>query len=208
MSEIIRKIGILGGTFNPVHNGHLRMAEYALKQFDLGQVVFIPTGHTAYKEFSGEEMTTHRCRMVELAIEGHPEYLLSRMETEHKAVNYSYLTLQNINEQLKNKGVNAQLYFIIGGDSLKDFPDWKHPELICQEAVILATGRYDVRNEELDRQIKELSVRYSANILRLDMPAWTSSSREIREMISRGESVSELLPKPVEEYIKEHGLYA
>ncbi|MCD8300486.1 MAG: nicotinate-nucleotide adenylyltransferase [Clostridiales bacterium] len=208
MSNDIRRLGILGGTFNPVHNGHLRMAEYAMAQFGLNKVIFIPTGHTAYKEFSGEEMTEHRCRMVELAIEGHPEYILSRMETEHDAVNYSYLTLQEINKGMADRGIAAELYFIIGGDSLKDFPTWKHPELICREATILATGRYGLRNKELDRQIERLSKKYDAKILRFDMPAWTSSSRDIRDMVAHGESISGWVPAEVEEYIIEHRLYA
>ncbi len=207
MNDEGHKIGILGGTFNPIHDGHLRMAEYAMEQFDLDLVIFIPTGHTAYKDFSGEEMTYHRCRMVELAIEGHPGFVISRMETRKEGVNYTYLTLRDIKERLPEGLEDAKLYFIIGGDSLNDFSTWKHPELICQEAVILATARYGVDGDELDRRIGELALKYGGETHCFDMPRWTSSSREIRERIGRGEPVSDLVPAAVEEYIRENGLY-
>ena len=112
-----RRIGIMGGTFNPIHYGHLIIAENACEQFDLDQVLFIPTGHTPHKKFSGKEMTYHRCEMVRLAIKDNPHFSISLCEVEQSETCYTYKTLELLQEEYPD----ADLYFILGADSLDTF---------------------------------------------------------------------------------------
>lgn len=199
----VNQIGILGGTFNPIHNGHLALARCACEQYGLQRIFFIPTGHTAYKEYSGEEMARHRSRMVTLAIESDSRFQISFVELENNTVNYTYLTLKKVERQLPG----ATLYFIMGGDSLRDLNTWREPQKICELAVILAAPREDMNCMELDRQIKELSDRYHADIRPLDLPVMDISSQDIRKKVQIGEPIDGMVPPAVETYIREHKLY-
>ncbi len=203
MSEDRRRVGVLGGTFNPIHNGHMTMAECALIQYDLDEVLFIPTGHTAYKAYAGADMDAHRCHMVERAIAGEPRYVLSRVELEREDISYTYRTL----EELHAADPNASLFFLLGGDSLRDFPTWCHPERICARAVILAAARRELRGEVFDRQVTEIRERFGGDIRFLNMPRFDSSSEEIRARVQRGEDVRDVVPSAVADYIEENGLY-
>ncbi len=198
-----KKIGILGGTFNPPHNGHLAMAESACTEFSLDEVIFLPTGHTAYKEYSGEEMSEHRFRMVELMIADDPRFSVSREEMDFCGIGYTYQTL----ERLYRKMPEEKLYFILGGDSLRDFPTWRHPERILDHAVILAAARRELRGESYDRQIAEMRERFGGDIRFLDMPRFDSSSEEIRSRVKAGEDVRDVVPPVVADYIEQKNLY-
>ena len=103
-----KKIGIFGGTFNPVHYGHLLIAENACDQFELDHVIFLPTGHTPHKAFMGEKMSIHRCHMVEAAIADNPKFSISYREIESTGVNYTYVTLARFH----NDYPDCELYFI------------------------------------------------------------------------------------------------
>ena len=146
-----KKMGIFGGTFNPIHYGRLLIAENACAQFDLDHVIFLPTGHAPHKQFMGEDMSVHRCRMVEAAIADNPKFSISYREIQNSGVNYTYATLQ----QLHQEHPECELYFILGADSLFDFDDWRHPELICQYAKILAAVRGNWDEERVDGQMCE-----------------------------------------------------
>lgn len=201
--EAKRKIGIFGGTFNPVHYGHLMIAENACEQFGLEKVVFMPTGHSPHKPFMGEDMKRHRCRMLELAIEDNPLFGISYREVESTRVNYTYATLRQLNEE--HPGI--QFYFILGADSLFDFLFWRHPELICKEAVILAAVRDEWNEKKVDEQISYLCRRLQGQIYRLNTPNFNVSSKSIRERILKGQTIRYLVPDPVAGYIRENRLY-
>lgn len=198
-----RKVGIFGGTFNPIHYGHLMIAENACEQFELEQVVFLPTGHTPHKEFMGEDMSRHRCRMVELAIADNTRFSISYRETESTSVNYTYETLRKFNKEFPD----TQFYFILGADSLFDFSMWRRPDLICREAVILAAVRDDLDEKKVDDQIAALTDRFGGEIYRLDTPAFNVSSRDIRDRINCGQTIRYLTPDSVRKYIREKQLY-
>ena len=104
-----KKMGIFGGTFNPIHYGHLLIAENACAQFDLDHVIFLPTGHAPHKQFMGKDMSVHRCRMVEAAIADNPKFSISYREIQNSGVNYTYATLQ----QLHQEHPECELYFIL-----------------------------------------------------------------------------------------------
>lgn len=198
-----RRIGIMGGTFHPIHYGHLIIAENACEQFQLEQVIFMPTGHTPHKEFSGNSMTRHRCEMVRLAIEDNPRFSLSLYEAQNPKTNYTYETLQAMQEQYPD----AALYFILGADSLYHFETWKHPRLICERAVILAAVRDSLTETKVDRMIAHLTARYQGKIHRLETPNFNVSSHTIRKRLRHGQTIRYILPEKVEIYIRENRLY-
>ncbi len=197
------RVGIFGGTFNPVHYGHLMIAENACEQFDLEQVVFLPTGQSPHKEYMGEDMSRHRCSMIEMAIKDNPRFDISYRETESTSVNYTYETLRQLNEEFPD----TRFYFILGADSLFDFSMWRRPDLICKEAVILAAVRDNLDEKKVDAEIVELTEQFCGEIYRLNTPAFNVSSRDIRGRISQGQTIRYLTPDPVRQYIRKNRLY-
>lgn len=201
--DIIQKIGIMGGTFNPIHNGHLLMAEYAREELDLNQVLFLPTGHSPHKLEQQITEASMRCDMIELAIQDNPFFKLDLTEVKEERISYTYLTLP----LLKKKHPNAELYFILGADSLFDLEDWKKPEEILSTCNILAAYREDKREKDFQKQIDYLNKKYHAHIYPLHMPSFDVSSSNIRNRIREHRSIHYLVPKEVEHYIRKTGLY-
>ena len=202
----MRKIGIMGGTFDPVHNGHLMLADTAYRQFDLDQVWFLPNGNPPHKK--EENIGTdarHRSRMVALAIQGRDYCRLEEYEVRRREVSCSYQTLEHFREQYPED----EFYFIIGADSLFAIETWIHPERIFPACVILAACRDDHDTlEEMKAQIEHLKKAYpKARIQLLRSPLIPVSSSEIRRKIRAGLSITEEVPREVEAYIKEEELY-
>lgn len=198
-----KRLGIFGGTFNPIHFGHLIIAENACSQYDLEKVIFLPTGHAPHKPFMGEDMSVHRCRMLEEAIADNPKFLISYREIQNTSVNYTYKTLESI----KQENPKTDLYFILGADSLFDFESWKHPELICRYSTILAAVRDYLNEQKVDKQIQYLCEKFDGRIHRLETPNFNVSSKGLRERIQNGQTIRYMVPKAVEQYITENELY-
>lgn len=198
-----QRIGIMGGTFNPIHYGHLIIAENAYEQFDLDQVIFMPTGHTPHKSYGGVEMTKHRCEMVKLAIKDNDHFHFSDYEVERTEVNYTYMTLQALSE----KDPETELFFILGADSLFSFEQWRCPERICQYATVLAAVRDSYTESKVDAQIQHLKQIFGGEIFRLETPNFNVSSKIIRERIQAGDTIRYLMPDAVVDYIKDNDLY-
>lgn len=202
----MRKIGIMGGTFDPVHNGHLMLADTAYRQFDLDQIWFLPNGNPPHKK--EENIGTdarHRSRMVALAIQGRDYCRLEEYEVRRREVSCSYQTLEHFRKQYPED----EFYFIIGADSLFAIETWVHPERIFPACVILAACRDDHDSlEEMKVQIGHLKKVYpKARIQLLRSPLIPVSSSEIRRKIQAGLSIAEEVPEEVEAYIKEEELY-
>lgn len=202
----MRKIGIMGGTFDPVHNGHLMLADTAYRQFDLDQVWFLPNGNPPHKK--EENIGTdarHRSRMVALAIQGRDYCRLEEYEVRRREVSCSYQTLEYFRKQYPED----EFYFIIGADSLFAIETWVHPERIFPACVILAACRDDHDSlEEMKAQVGHLKTVYpKARIQLLRSPLIPVSSSEIRRKIRAGLSIAEEVPGEVEDYIKEEELY-
>ena len=202
----MRKIGIMGGTFDPVHNGHLMLADTAYHQFGLDQVWFLPNGNPPHKK--EENIGTdarHRSRMVALAIQGRDYCRLEEYEVRRREVSCSYQTLEHFRKQYPED----EFYFIIGADSLFAIETWVHPERIFPACVILAACRDDHDTlEEMKVQIEHLKKVYpKARIQLLRSPLIPVSSSEIRRKIQAGLSIVEEVPEEVEAYIKEEELY-
>lgn len=201
------KIGIMGGTFNPIHNGHLMLGEYAYRSFGLDQVWFMPNGNPPHKAgISASYSADIRARMTELAIQNVPYFRLEDYEVRRQEPSYSYQTLEHFKEIYPKDS----FYFIIGADSLFDINKWMKPERILKICTILAAFRGDKNNSKImNQQIELLKNKYGAetDIRLLTSPLMDVSSHELREMISKGKSISGLVPEAVEQYIQEHGLY-
>lgn len=198
------KIGIMGGTFDPIHNGHLMLGEYAYKQFSLDQIWFMPNGNPPHKSSETiESQTKNRVEMVRRAISRTEYFSLQLYEVENKAVNYSYKTM----EYFKKVYPQHEFYFIIGADSLFSIETWVHPELLLQDCIVLAAFRDDKGTKEMFAQIQYLNKKYGADIRLLNTPNVDISSSGIREKMKEGQSIKEDVPEDVFDYIEEKQLY-
>lgn len=198
------KIGIMGGTFNPIHNGHLLMAEQAWKEYDLHEIWFMPNGNPPHKPQTENICASFREEMVALAIEGREGFRLEEYESDRKEISYTYQTM----EYFTSRYPEYEFYYMIGADSLFSLESWRYPERIFSSCILLAACRdKQDRPELLEKEIARLRALYGADIRILHMPLVDISSRLIRERIQKDISVSDLVPKPVENYIHTHHLY-
>ena len=197
-----KKIGILGGTFDPVHYGHLLIAQSALEEFDLDQMVFLPTGKSPHKAFGQVTDPRLRCAMVQAAIHDNENFVLSDIEAGSEEINYTYRTLQHLHQIYSD----ARLHFVMGEDSMDEFGSWKNPQEICRLATLLVAVRND-SGSGIEEKIKEFADRYGTDAHMLHAPNFSVSSREIRKRVRMGKSVQYMIPKEVQLFIEEHSLY-
>ncbi len=198
-----RKIGLMGGTFNPVHYGHLLIAENAYEQFQLDQVIFMPTGNSPHKDDSQVLDARKRLEMVQLAIADNPHFSSSDYEISKEGVCYTYLTLQHFKHNLPD----CELYFIMGADSLAYFASWRCPDEISRNTTILAAVRDGLNMEELLPIQKHLLETYGTQIRFINTPNFSVSSQIIRNRIKNFHTIRYLVPDVVEKYIKQHKIY-
>lgn len=199
----MRKVGIMGGTFNPIHNGHLMLAREALKQFELAEVLFMPCGVPYMKSDQEVESGQIRAKMTALAIQDTPEFTLSTIEIEHQGNTYTYETL----EYLRKINPETEYYFIVGADSLFHMTKWRFPERIFSSCCILAAVRDDKTICDMEDKIAELIRLYHADIRLLQIACMDISSSDIRRKVRNGESIAHEVPEPVRDYIERKGLY-
>ena len=198
-----KKTGLIGGTFNPVHYGHLFLAEQAMEYCDLDQVLFIPSGISYMKnvrEIAGAE---DRLQMVRLATADHPDFHVSSVETDRPGASYTCETLLTLSEEYTDTG----FYFIVGADNLFSIEKWKDPAEIFRRCTLVAAFRRDEDRSALEEKARELRSRYQAEIILLPKRRIDISSTEIRQRISEKKSIRYMVPEPVRNYITEHGLY-
>ncbi len=198
-----RKIGIMGGTFNPIHFGHLLLAETAYHQFELDEILFMPTKNPYYKKLTSNVTEEDRVAMVKLAIENNAHFRFSGEELKREGATYTVETLRN----LTRKNPETEYYFIMGADSLYHIESWKEPDEILKMAVILVAGRGGGPSSSLNSQIEYIENKYDASIFSLNSPMLEISSNDIRRRLRSGESIRYLLPHEVSEYIYAHQLY-
>jgi nicotinate-nucleotide adenylyltransferase len=197
------KIGIMGGTFNPIHMAHLILAESAYEQLQLDKILIMPSKKPPHKLHEPIVSDYHRKEMVKLAIEGNPHFELSSMELDREGITYTADTLQ----QLTNDYPKNEYYFILGWDSLEQIEKWRNPDTIFKLAHIVATGRYHSSKDEIEEQIHHLENIYHGKIHLLEIPNIDLSSEMLREYVKMGKSIRNYVPEPVEQYIREQGLY-
>lgn len=199
----MKKIGIMGGTFNPIHIGHLVLAQRALEEKDLDEIWIIPTGCSYMKAnhaiLSGEE----RLAMVALAITDNHKMKCLDIEIKRSGYTYSYETL----EQLHAEYPTYSFYFIFGADCLFTIEKWKCPERIFANCSVIAAARNGASLCQMEEKIMQLQKRFGADISLLTFPNLEISSTDLRERIRLGKSVKYLIPDKVISYITENGFY-
>ena len=196
------KIGILGGSFNPVHIGHLLMAEYAKQVADLDIVILMPSGISYMKKQNSVLPGWQRLKMLELGIGNNPNLITSDIEIRRSGNTYTYETLLH----MKTLCPHASLYFIVGADSLFSIERWVNPEIIFQNCILLAANRNNVPKEELLNKKNELEERFQAHIIIMDFPQIDISSTTIRANIRTHKSVRYMVPENVLNYIQANQL--
>ena len=198
-----KKVGILGGTFDPIHTGHLILAEEACEAFSLDYVLIMPNGNPPHKAGQVHASMAQRTRMAELAVADNPHLRVSDFERTPQDYHYTYETLEFLTE----KNPDTDYYFILGADSLMLFHTWKEPQRICDRCVILAAVRDGMRPLELESWIEALNKRFGARIYPLSTTNIDISSNMIREKVQNRRSIRYYVPASVEAYIHAEGLY-
>ena len=205
MEELKRKkVGIMGGTFDPIHIGHLILAEHAYHQFELDAVLFMPSGNPPHKKDRfGRASTAERVAMVALAIEDNPHFVLSLEETDEHGFTYTAETLK----RLTHEHPDTDYFFILGADSLFTFETWKDPQQICAHCTIIVAMRNHISSTVMAAQITHLEQLYDVEILTLDTPNMEISSGDLRTHAAKNRSLRYYTPAVVANYIKEKQLY-
>ncbi|MBQ3521043.1 MAG: nicotinate-nucleotide adenylyltransferase [Firmicutes bacterium] len=200
----IRKIGIFGGSFDPVHLGHTGLAEDAMKQAGLDKVIFIPARLQPFKLDKKLASGEDRLEMLKLAAGNAAGFEISTYELDTEGVSYSYLTMRAMREKY---GMEVKLYFITGTDAFLKIDKWKNAEELLTEYSYVIGTRPGYGQDELKTYIESIREKYGTEIINIDNVQVDVSSTEIREMISRGQSTAGLISAEVERYIRSNGLY-
>ena len=195
-----KRLGVMGGTFDPIHYGHLVTAEAALWKFRLDEVVFVPTGHPWMKE--GQEVTPaeHRYLMTVIATASNPRFSVSRIEVEREGPTYAVDTLQELRRKAEEE---LELYFITGADAILEIFQWKDPEEVLSMTHFIAATRpgYDIARFE------KAAPTSHPHISVMDIPALAISSTDVRRRVREGEPIRYLVPEGVHAYVHKAGLY-
>jgi nicotinate-nucleotide adenylyltransferase len=197
------RIGIFGGTFDPVHMGHLILAEQCRAQAQLDQVWFVPNALPPHKA-SGVTRFEQRCEMIELAIAGHGAFRVDRIEQERSEPSFTAITLQRLHE--RHPGTEFSL--LLGSDCLPDLPGWYEPRRVIELASLVVVPRPGVMLWTAERLARAMGVEVSAVRLRfVACPMIEIASRELRRAMADGMSIRYMVPRSVEEYIHDRKLY-
>ncbi|HOS69755.1 MAG TPA: nicotinate-nucleotide adenylyltransferase [Bacillota bacterium] len=200
----LSRIGIMGGTFDPIHYGHLAAAEAARVEFGLSKVIFIPAGSPPHKQSQKISDAEHRYSMTALATSSNSGFEVSRLEVDKAGITYTFNTMKELRSIY---GEAPAIYFITGADAVLELLTWyKIGELLtlCKFIAVTRPG-FDIR--KLEQKIAEITSKYDGEIICLEVPLLEISSTDIRERIRNGKPVKYLLPEEVEAYIHRNGLY-
>ena len=190
------RTGIFGGTFDPIHSGHLILAEYLMDEIKLSEIWFLPAHHHIFKSVKQISSAVHRLNMLELALQNNPNFKLLDMELNHAKISYTVDTLQ----KLKNEFPTNDFFFLLGTDNMNQFKEWKNPEKILQlcQLVLLERPNY---------YIQEDNKKYFKNSISASTPLLKISSSEIRRRVKDRLSIRYMVPDTVMEYILQNNLY-
>lgn len=200
------RIGIFGGTFDPVHLGHLIVAEQCREQAQLDQVWFVPAARPPSKLVQPVTPFARRVEMLQLALAGHPAFRIEELEKDRPGPSFTADTLH----ELAQRYSPVDWFFLLGSDSLRDLPNWRKPEQIVRLATLLVVVRpYAGGNESNDTLVRQVTARLgeSARIQLVDAPRIELASSDLRQRAAAGRSLRYLVPRAVECYIQEKGLY-
>ena len=198
------KIGVLGGTFDPVHIGHLMMAEEARASLNLAEILLVPAGQPLLKLDYPVTPAEHRLQMLRLAIAGRPYFKVSTVEIERPGPSYTVGTIAELRVQY---GSEDEIFFILGWDSLAQLSGWREPSRLIKMCYLVAVPRPGFQRPDL-KALEDLIPGISERVMLLDKPQIDISASAIRELAAQGLPLRHLVPEPVEEYIRQHKLYS
>ena len=200
----MKRIGIMGGTFDPVHNGHLLLGRQAYEEYDLDEIWYMPSHIPPHKKDHKITSSKDRLEMLRLALEGIPYCVVSEFEMKREGNTYTAQTL----ELLRREYPENRFYFIIGADSMFQIERWYHPEKVMSLTTLLVSGReYEGAERSFDEQIAYLTEKYGADIHPLHNGEVDIASAEIRRRVSEGKDILKDVPEAVAEYIRIRELY-
>ena len=197
------RLGIFGGTFDPIHLGHLALAEQCRDQQSLDEVWFVPAAQPPHKLERSISAAKARCEMIEFAIAGNPAFRLSSIELNREGPSFTVTTL----EQLKEEDASRELFLLLGADSLQFFPTWREPKRILELAKVIAVNRGDRPLPDRSELSRLCGPIVDTQILTASMPGIELSATDIRARVATHRSIRYLVPRAVETYIREHRLY-
>jgi nicotinate-nucleotide adenylyltransferase len=196
-------IGVFGGTFDPIHLGHLAVAEEVRTNLGLAEVLFVPAGQPWLKADRAISAAQHRVEMIKLAIAGNPHFKLSTCEVDRLGPSYAVDTIDILQQQL---GTEARLFFLLGSDALSELPQWKEPSRLIQICHLVAFTRPGFALPPLE-SLELVIPGLSQHATFVEVPQIDISATQIRNRVARGVSIHRLVPQSVERYIQEQGLY-
>lgn len=199
-----KSIAIMGGTFDPIHHGHLVTAEAVRHRFKVDKVVFMPAGQPAHKANKKVTHNEHRYLMTVLATMRNENFEVSRIEIDRPGLTYTIDTIETLKKMCRP---DVRLYFITGADAIHQIMTWKEPERLLNLCDFVAVTRPGYDRSKLFADIGEIREKYSSRIYYMEVPALAISSSDIRERARKGEPIKYLLPQEVEDYIHKFGLY-
>ena len=197
----MKKTGIMGGTFDPIHIGHIIIAQYAYETLGLDEIWCMTSGNPPHKADKKNTPAEIRHEMVKLALRDYSKFIPFDYEVKRREFSYSAVTLKSLSEKYPER----EFYFIIGQDSLNYFDKWYHPDEIVKYAKIPVFPRES--DKTLNEEIKAMQKKIPGEYLGIEMPLIGISSTEIRERVSEKKSIRLMVPEEVRKYIKERGLY-
>lgn len=203
MTDSKMKIGLMGGTFDPIHFGHLFIANEIKENLNLNKIIFIPTGNPPHKNIKKISDAYDRYLMTLLATLDTPYFEVSKIETNRKEISYTIDTIDMIN----NKHKDCELFFIIGADSLFEIKTWKNFDKLLKKCNFIVTARPGYKSEELETEMQRLNKFYNTNLIKIDIPQLEISSTEIRKRIELGKTIKYHTKDSVIEYIYKKKLY-
>ncbi len=200
----MKRIGILGGTFNPIHNGHIELGKKAIKDFDLDLVIYIPTGTPPHKSKKDVAPKNHRLKMVQLAIAGKDKFRISKTEINRKGYSYAIDTFGRLQKRF---GKKSQLFYIMGLDSVNSILSWKRPIELFKFCKFIVATRPGSKVRTLKRLLKFPPLTINKDKIMMMELNLDMSATEIRHKIKAGKPVVSLVQKDVLQYINDKGLY-
>ncbi len=199
-----KKIGIMGGTFDPIHYGHLMLAEQIRASYDLDQIIFIPVGNAPHKQKHRPTDKIHRYMMTMLATASNPNFTVSDIEIKKEVITYAIDTIKELRVDFETP---VELYFITGADAIILLDTWKSYKELVKYVKFIGASRPGVDEIVLKEKIEELSLELGAHIELCTVPALAISSTDIRNRVREGKSIKYLLPEAVENYIFKEKMY-
>lgn len=199
-----QRFAVMGGTFDPIHYGHLVTAEAVRDKFKLDKVLFVPTGNPPHKMSRATSDPEHRYLMTVLATITNPYFDVSRLEIDRTGITY---TVDTIKDLRKIYGENAEIYFITGADAILEILTWYNVEELFKICCFVAATRPGFHGKDMEQKLNEIKSKYNQEIFSIEVPSLAISSTDIRDRIKNCKTIRYLLPEAVEHYIRKSNLY-